>query len=501
MRLPGIAYLAAQAGVAKNSMWKATGQLKKNGILEGGRGQNHRIVDTDPAKLQAILKEIESDRISNEPVATLSGYRRIADMIVSDIKNGSIAPGRPLPSLKELIYRYASSYRTIRKALVYLDTHGIISRHKQGYAVPGLPRSRKKKKVAFFIITDRNFQFRPDKIIGSFCGALEQEASIANCSIDVYQYALFEDEMRFYNRRGEPCPLIDSDDIFGYAFAAVTPERKRDRILRTLSHLGKPVAIFDAIGGWKMPQVVHSHIFQLFSCTNSHRCGLDMGRYFLSLGHRQIAYISPFHQASWSKNRLDGLRQAYGQWHYEEAVKPCILAGPPEIFKSNRDTALEQSGFDTLKNAYGRWKRNCPPYLGQSLDSYFDFVFPWQILPAAQFQRRIEPLFEQALSGSRCTAWVCCNDEVALMAREYLDRHRLAVPSDISLAGFDDSVPALHNGLTSYNFNLGAAAHAMMDFILTRSSRRRQTHGKTVEIDGSIIERVTTAPLKDADVL
>ncbi len=96
--LPSETSLAAEFGVARNTVRRALAELERDGLIVtlAGRG---RIVD-DPTG-----------------TAAAAGYRRIADDLRQQITAGELATGqRVVPSEAELMRRYGVSRGTARRA-------------------------------------------------------------------------------------------------------------------------------------------------------------------------------------------------------------------------------------------------------------------------------------------------------------------------------------------------------------------------------------------------
>ncbi len=93
----------------------------------------------------------------------------------------------------------------------------------------------------------------------------------------------------------------------------------------------------------------------------------------------------------------------------------------------------------------------------------------------------------------RPTALCCYNDEIALWMIDDLGRNGLRVPSDISVAGFDDSSEAVRANLTTMRQPMrliGATAARMLVDILNE----RIIGPKTEVLDTELVVRRTTAP-------
>ncbi|MFE5810170.1 GntR family transcriptional regulator [Streptomyces sp. NPDC056491] len=61
-----------------------------------------------------------------DPRAPEPPYRQIAADLIGEIARGELAPGRPLPSEKELTERYGVARNTARSALAVLRERGLI---------------------------------------------------------------------------------------------------------------------------------------------------------------------------------------------------------------------------------------------------------------------------------------------------------------------------------------------------------------------------------------
>ncbi|MCL6300288.1 GntR family transcriptional regulator [Streptomyces kronopolitis] len=61
-----------------------------------------------------------------DPRAPEPPYRQIAADLIAEIARGDLAPGRPLPSEKELTERYGVARNTARSALAVLREQGLI---------------------------------------------------------------------------------------------------------------------------------------------------------------------------------------------------------------------------------------------------------------------------------------------------------------------------------------------------------------------------------------
>jgi len=111
----------------------------------------------------------------------------------------------------------------------------------------------------------------------------------------------------------------------------------------------------------------------------------------------------------------------------------------------------------------------------------------------AELRRCLLPLLREALEVTGATAWIGASDSVALAALEFLAQS--AGRKRIAVIGFDNSFESLCNDLTSYDFNLGGYAAALLDFAVTGRRLYKQEDGPDfVELPGMVVERKSTCP-------
>jgi DNA-binding LacI/PurR family transcriptional regulator len=219
-----------------------------------------------------------------------------------------------------------------------------------------------------------------------------------------------------------------------------------------------------------------------------------MGRYLLQLGHTSLSYVSPYHLGFWSHNRLEGLLDVYARAGYSGNI---TIVACDEL----------DSQWQLIDPNSAQVSSMLPPDIRQAtllLDKAKESPDPWMQFIARQASTDIDLLqidvyerqfldqqFERAMACRESTAWVCANDHIALCAIDYLRRHGVAVPEDLSVVGFDNTVEAFGAGLTTYDFNIEIAASRMLAFI--RSPRLFASSAGYHEIEGAVISRNTGA--------
>ncbi|TWF80041.1 regulatory GntR family protein [Pseudonocardia hierapolitana] len=108
--LPSESELARAAGTKRYSIRKALLLLQNEGLIEPVAGRGWAVVD------QAVGRS-----------GLLPRYRQIAEELRDGTVTGLLAPGSALPSETELMAAYGVSRATVRRALVVLESDGLIS--------------------------------------------------------------------------------------------------------------------------------------------------------------------------------------------------------------------------------------------------------------------------------------------------------------------------------------------------------------------------------------
>ncbi|MBD3321522.1 MAG: hypothetical protein GF350_10555 [Chitinivibrionales bacterium] len=488
--LPPIAVLAKDAGVSVVTMWKAVNVLKNEGVLLGVHGQRYRISHQAAEYCPHIEDTILT--IDTQPSSKGFLWERIAQRVERDVLNGYYPVNQPFPSFKELQHRYNCTFTTCKKACEYLCVRGVIVPCNKTYMVPQVSARQSGSRIVLIIFSNIREEYKLEILNEDLLRGLEAECSRAYVKLDISGYFMQNDRLSWIDLYGKSGGPQDSPDTLGYLFVVVSPEIDPQIIIRYLTHFEKPVAVLDLVGGWEMAQFLRKRDFRFFSAAVSSRPGEEVARYLLNLGHRQIAYISPFHLSAWSHNRYSGLMKTFTTADPENKVLSLVFDNPPVIHNFYRDQIGHACDLHGLQKSYEQWKEKNPLYMARALDPYFYFVIPERVMTRAELGSRLESLFDKAAEYKEITAWVCANDDVALAAHDYLGRKKTAVPETLSLVGFDDSYESLRCGITSYNFNIRAIVRLMVRYLLNRQELPHANSGKPVEVDGMIIERQST---------
>ncbi|MBD3421736.1 MAG: helix-turn-helix domain-containing protein [Chitinivibrionales bacterium] len=447
-----------------------------------------RFQDSD---VTGALSLLEPGEVNNEDSSTVRPlWQRIKSSIEKDVLNGNFAPGTKLSSIKALQSRYNISFPTIRRALAACEDDGLLQPSNRGWVVPRLYAGRKGKKI---VLIGRCKKITDAKLEGIFNEELlfhlEAEAAQAGIGISILIHE--EGSLSFYDFKTlQPAEMDDSEQVFGYIYLMHRFGEEQEQMLRRLSHLNKPLAILDEVGGWKYQTATSTHNLKVFSIATSSQPARTIARYLLELGHLKIAYFSPFHKHPWSKQRFVGLTEIYAKAGYDANVTLFSIDGHGANIDYYSDS-MSRCDSTNLIDYYTQWKEQAPGIYTTILDPLFISEVPLAC-SNAEIIRQLEPHFEQALRDAEITAWVFANDSVAALARRYCKECSIDVPHRVSIVSFDNSLEALRNRLTSYSFNIQAYAHSMMDYLIRPNSTHWFGKTKPVMLEGIIVERDTT---------
>jgi DNA-binding LacI/PurR family transcriptional regulator len=230
---------------------------------------------------------------------------------------------------------------------------------------------------------------------------------------------------------------------------------------------------------------------RMFTMTTAMGAGRDVGRYLMGMGHKDVAYISPFHKMQWSRRRCDGVKEIFDAAGKGHSVKTFTI--DKSEYNDFYADGKAHANLPRLTKFYADWAGKAPHEIVWSMKPWIDEAFG-QFAGWGEVYLKLKPLFKKAHADKKITAWVLCNDMVSLMAQDFLLRARVDIPRQISLISFDDTLKGLVHGLTTYNFNVHAVVNAMLTHVLSGKLPLGASRRKRVEIAGMIVARRTTGP-------
>lgn len=447
MRLPTIREMAASWGIGPRTVQLAVSEAVREGRLETRQGSGIWPLGARPE--------------TAEPPVRMDAMR-LSERIRTQIGIGALASGQWLPAPKDCARDHGLHPSTVRKAFGLLEAGGAVQRQGRGWKV-SMPEPKGGGNASLLLCIgagDERGNLRMDSDREwEFWREIQAEA--VRCGLEPRL-------MPWSGRLVVPAGALGAV-VSTWHLPDSTP------LLDGLMRAGLPAAVWVAnheiLPGKRYRQArtlwFHDQAF-------GKEAGLVMGRHVSGLGHRKIAWISPFHGSTWSQNRLDGLRkglsaepgielfEAVGPWVSEWDVQKDVHLDPQVLGR------IDLKGLDCRREL----ARIATPLVeavtrGRALESF-------------------GPRLEAALA-SGATLWIAGSDLAALWCLHWLEGKGMRVPEDLSLAAFDDTREATRLGLASLRFDVQGMGRAMLRQILSS----RQPHNRLTRYDGAVMVRAS----------
>lgn len=498
-RLPGLRDIGKQAGVSEFTLRKAIKYLEQKGSFAA----------VERSGIWVLPLKIEK---SNSLNIKTEKWQKIRTNIANDLLGRTLDATKPLPSIQELCHRYGTSYPIIKKALSSLEKEGVLKSHKRSYK-PNLYLSSDSHTTKILVLAG----FFPDKINKeaislqdrgfnlTFRGLaslhkLEQLCTTQNFRADIWGYFFengqitwldpdlnfFHSTEKFKNYYGI-CLMKSFPILFSLDFS---------RMLSRLADLGIPISIFEETNemGWSIPNTKKQTI-RVFSIGATNLAAKKIGRFLLDLGHREIAFISAWHQEdTWPQKRYEGLCMAFAM------AKGCYV----HLFADYRfppgDINLDDKNLEEKITSIPPFKKilqEKTPFSQkqvESIESNIDWIFNTSIY-RQKLEIFLQPLFKQAILNKNITAWVCADDYMAFGALQFLRENHLKIPESISVVGFEDVPDAFNSGLTTYNYDAPGVMQTMVAYIFN-PSLFPEKQGIFLEKNGFLVARQSSGPVR-----
>lgn len=476
-RLPTIAAMAADAGVATVTMWKAVRILRGQGALQVSPRAGVVAGGAPPAAA---------------PRTNRCRWEDIRDRLLAAMRSGHAQLSDTWPPVKVLAGRFGCSRDTIGRALRALLDDDVIERFGRSYRIRS---ARRHVSRGTLVLLARGHSRMRLLAAGPRMRRIVRTMEETSAHMNVRMLALPVVPAR--NRLSIPNQGLDELDRVqkhGSLLGIVVwgaDIGSHATLLRVVRHsLGRrvPVAVVED-GSEALPSRAFpvSRRLRRFVLSTTVECGRLAGRFLFDNGHRRVAYISPYGDREWSAGRLQGLREALDAAEGVSAVVPFVERVSeanvplddviPEIRQAYESIRRLELVGRRLQTEINRSLKNARAYMNQ-------------VIALDHLSTALAPLFQRALDDTSLTTWVCANDTVAVSAQAFLRRAGRGVPDDISVMGFDDSDDALGADLTSYSPNHGAAIRAAIGFALNPQGRAyRSGWLKPIEIEGYVVPR------------
>jgi DNA-binding FadR family transcriptional regulator len=488
-RLPPIAALAREAGVAKNTMLAAVREFCAQGALAASPGAGIRVRHR-PAPTPT-------------PPPAGAGWQRVAERLGQDILRGSF-PGRFLPTMQRLSQSYGASPATLRKALGELAAAGHLRRLGRRSEIVRPDVSAPHATVLLLARGTENPASPTQQ--GMLSGvSLHTQENLRELERYCHQHGIRLGtvpcvyrgrHLRMGLGDGSWDALVRHRAVVGALVwtMALGEDAVADMVVKMYG-AGVPIAVLDELGHLSVPPPPKGVRVGRFRLGCSVSDGELVGRYLLRLGHRRCAFIADNPQSPWSLNRYRGVAEVFRRAGRDTEVH---LFAPPSRPRPSTVRSISRRARAFADDLVGGPGRPAPasrnallsPLLSEHLRRGVD---------AAALHELIAPVIRTCLKRHDLTAWVAATDNVAIECTEALLSAGLRVPEDRTVVGFDDSPEAVFRGITSYNFNGPAVIRAMVDFVLGGTTHRPPHTSDYTVIEGSVVTRRTSGPPSAVD--
>lgn len=430
------------------------------------------------ATVQAVLRQLEEEkqiyRIRGKgcfwgttpthffiPAPKESVAERLEKEFEKDWEHGTYKPDKPLPLLKELADKYNVSQPLLRKFIAQKISEGIMQQVGRRYFFSHTGDLQSKigasRKLSEIIFVTRCNSW------GGFNAESERELDFLRL---VYRFAgagkykliplgMHEASGKLIDRSGKTVLLSDYPNAIGAILSTLLVQKPLN-LLQIFSVAQFPVAVW-----WEHPlnqipkHFMDKNHWAFFNSTFGELPGIELGNYLKTQGIKKIAYFSPYHNSSWSKDRLSGLQKTgleieaftdsefASPWDYKQiarmrVAKHSVEAYARKLQKKKMSKWVSKNNInDNLKNA--EW-------------------------------------------------WVCVNDDVAGIFIEMAEEGFCTLPGDEyspNIISFDNSAESYLLRIKSYDFNTEALVDQMFYYIGNPDIGKNKIH----QISGNVVEK------------
>jgi DNA-binding LacI/PurR family transcriptional regulator/DNA-binding transcriptional regulator YhcF (GntR family) len=438
-RLPTVRQFAARWSASTRTVQSALRELHRRGLVDSRPGSGLWRSGEVPVAMESVPR---------------GDARSFAERLRKEIESGLHAWNRPLPAAKEWARRWSCHAQTASKALRLLEQElDLVHRHGRTYVpsppVTSSPRGSRQRLLCI--------------------GAADPVGDLRMDS---------DRELDFWREVGtEAAQAGLALSRLPWSAGRISLDRSAVGVVASTWHLSEPSVLYRAMERLRLPVCIWvedpsfrgglSHAYprlHFHDLGYGATAGKAVARHLLGLGHRRLAYLSPWHKSAWSKNRLRGLREEAGR--AGASVETFCLEGLSEwdrLSPAWTDSRLRETFPEALleKSVEGS---------AQPLRTAAIRELGWN-----RIRRDFEGLAQAALA-SEATAWIGANDAAALMAKDWLTARNVNVPGTVSVVGFDDTSAALRADLTSYRFDSASMARAMLLQILSSGTWAALSH-------------------------
>lgn len=474
VQLPSVRALAQKLIVSPVTVLRAIAILKGDGLLEGGWGKGHFITGKMPPKQVT----------GNQAMSTV---KRTTLMLKNDILEGKYPTHQTLPSVKQLMAHYNVSYPSIKKILETLSKENIIKRSGVRYYFFNNRFSIKPKIAIVAFGLGRNSIKIETERERNFYRILSTAAANLNVILEIVCCNDYLDSPQFFTPDDTPITsYFKRKEIVGVILSSYHMKDSAE-VLRTLLSFEIPISAW--VEDHRILKMIDNcsaglKKLSFFDSSYSTLPGFEVGRYLIGKGHKNIAYISPFHKSPWSQNRLSGLKKAamsYPDVQIFPFVSDQYLNDYFFLEKVQRESSLDEHC------AISRISDTLHPFLKSrisSLRSEYDILMRDNLIFTY-----CDKLLQEASKNSSITAWVCANDQIAVLITDYWNDNSIPLAQRPALIGFDNSFQSFERNISSYEFNTYGEVQHMLNHLLYPNSSYLLSGKPAIRLRGKVVER------------
>ena len=416
--------------------------------------------------VQAALKELTNDSLiyrihgkgcfwgrepqnARAPEKKLTVIEKLAQNFELDFQRGFLKPNQTLPQGKILAARYDVSQNTLRKFLNQKVEQGFLQKNGRNYHFIRKEVTERKQPISELIFVTRCNSW------GGFTAESEREMDFLRLvykTAGANQFKLIllgiNDNMgQLFDRHGNQCQLTDYPNAVGAILSTLLVQNFLP-LLYFFAKVKYPVAVW-----WEHPETAVPKAFlkkenwMFFNSTFGKKPGIEVGKFLKKKSTLEVNYISPYHNSSWSKDRLIGL--------IDSGLKVNAFVDDQYA-----------SPWDYKQIA----RKNVEKY---AVESYARNLV----------KKKIEGLLSQINEKDGKNVLVCVNDEVAGLILEMYENTQ----ANLKIVAFDNSMESYLLRLPSYDFNTEALVEHIFYYI--ENPNGFGTYKKIHHILGNVVEK------------
>ena len=392
------------------------------------------------------------------PMPRENATTRLNRLFDDDWKHGKFKPNDPLPLLKELSERYHASLPLLRKFLAQKIEAGILQQMGRRYYFA--QNQRDMLGASSHRLSELIFVTRCNSW-GGFTAESERELDFLRLiykTAGARKYKLIllgmeENSGELIDRSGQVVRLQDYPNAVGALLSTLLVQKPLP-LLQIFAGVKFPVAIW-----WEQPLdtipkfYLNKPHWAFFNSTFGEMPGIELGKYLVNNDVSHVTFFSPYHNSSWSKDRLTGLQKAGLQVESQVDVE---FASPWDYRQIARASVAKQS-----VEAYSR----------------------------RLLKKKLMTLISaQGENIDQDDWWVCVNDEVAGLFIEMAEDGECLLPGDRNqphIIAFDNSAESYLLRIRSYDFNTDALVEQMFYYLENPEIGKNKIH----HILGNVVEK------------